>query len=293
MRIAKPGGNRQERRRLQATGGAAKFNSWFTHLHLTGGASSVDEVVRQLSQFGVAVLADENPAPDLVGLTPAALGERVCIGQAIEFEGGYLLQCLRELQGTSPKERHLALYEMQIDRSAGMRMRSVSRVVHDGTKWWHCNLAEHNPILAALRSPDVGFLECLLGMQLEERYDWTADIRWGESFPIRVTTDALGAREFFALRDKPNGHGRRPALLHWVRKHWRRRRADPDALAYVKQHMRGQETFKWNGYEVVLKAPRYEMERAFALTECDRHGVAIDDIWPKTQAILQRRSIVG
>jgi hypothetical protein len=72
----------------------------------------------------------------------------------------------------------------------------------------------------------------------------------GLSFP----TSPEHAQEVFRLRDVPPGAKRRAALKHWVREHNRRRSADdPVATIPVMRHLRGAETFHWNGLTCRIK----------------------------------------
>lgn len=77
---------------------------------------------------------------------------------------------------------------------------------------------------------------------------WSVDFSLDDSIgSARVLTDSIGAREAFKLRDIPNGKTRRAALRHWVKQHWRQSRVDPSAASFVSAHLRGAETFHWNG----------------------------------------------
>lgn len=61
----------------------------------------------------------------------------------------------------------------------------------------------------------------------------------GTSSTITLLTDPTGVKEFWKLRDIPEGKRRREALLHWVSDHWRQTRNDPDVEGYVRTHLRG------------------------------------------------------
>lgn len=76
---------------------------------------------------------------------------------------------------------------------------------------------------------------------------------------VRVPTDAVGARELFATRDKAPGAQRRAALLHWVSSHRRRNPATRGDHG-VAQHLRGATRFSWNGIDVVLEPSEYDRE---------------------------------
>jgi hypothetical protein len=79
-------------------------------------------------------------------------------------------------------------------------------------------------------------------------YNWRVELGLqGVESTIALQTDAIGAREAFRLRDVPKGSGRRAALRHWVREHWRQRRESDPSL--VRSHLRGAERFTWAGLD--------------------------------------------
>lgn len=74
---------------------------------------------------------------------------------------------------------------------------------------------------------------------------WLVRTRFEEICPsLTLLTDPTGVKEFWKLRDVPAGKSRRSALLHWVEKHWRQTRNDPDVEAFVRKHMRGERLFQ-------------------------------------------------
>lgn len=71
---------------------------------------------------------------------------------------------------------------------------------------------------------------------------WRVETKFEEVCPsLTMLTDPTGVKEFWRLRDVPEGRKRRDALLHWVESHWRKTRNDPDVEAYVRKHLRGQQ----------------------------------------------------
>lgn len=71
---------------------------------------------------------------------------------------------------------------------------------------------------------------------------WLVRTRFDSVCPsLTLLTDPTGVKEFWKLRDIPEGKKRRSALLHWVGEHWRQMRNDPDVETFVRSHMRGQE----------------------------------------------------
>lgn len=70
---------------------------------------------------------------------------------------------------------------------------------------------------------------------------WRVETKFEETCPsLTLLTDPTGVKEFWRLRDIPEGKRRRDALLHWVEGHWRKTRNDPDVERYVRKHLRGQ-----------------------------------------------------
>lgn len=84
-------------------------------------------------------------------------------------------------------------------------------------------------------------------------YEWTVKLGY-EGYPsLLFVTDPIGAMEVFRLRDIPEGKGRRAALRNWVTQHWRKKRKDDDeAIIKVRKHLRGIETFHWNGLSCTI-----------------------------------------
>ena len=66
----------------------------------------------------------------------------------------------------------------------------------------------------------------------------------GFTYPI---SDLSQLKELFSLRDIQDGYKRRAALKHWVAKHLRHKRRNPDETVEIKRYLRGKETFKWFG----------------------------------------------
>lgn len=74
---------------------------------------------------------------------------------------------------------------------------------------------------------------------------WQVRARFDSVCPsLTLLTDPTGVKEFWKLRDVPEGKKRRSALLHWVEDHWRKHRHDPDVEVYVRKHMRGQQVLR-------------------------------------------------
>lgn len=97
--------------------------------------------------------------------------------------------------------------------------------------------------------------------QFERRYDWTIEVALSpDRTGVGLATDRDGAADFLAHREKTNG--RRLALVHWVREHYRRGRRDDGDLVKVRDHLRGRTECRWGGYHCRVYPSRYDMERA-------------------------------
>jgi hypothetical protein len=101
-----------------------------------------------------------------------------------------------------------------------------------------------------------------LARQFARRYQWRVLFRDHPrgTATLSLVTDPKGAREAFKLRDKPKSGKRRPALKHWVRKHWRRNRSG-DGAALVRAHLRGETKFIFEGMECLILPSPYDIER--------------------------------
>lgn len=94
---------------------------------------------------------------------------------------------------------------------------------------------------------------------LTERYQWHAIVGMSANRRISFSTDPIGAREIFRLRDIPEGKERRTALRHWVKEHWRKNRSDSQERSKVMAHLRGATKFHWNGLHVELRPSEYDL----------------------------------
>jgi|GEM_PF-3800595 len=87
------------------------------------------------------------------------------------------------------------------------------------------------------------------GLALWRQYKWSVLIGEPGLPRARFSTDPVGIREIFRLRDIPEGAKRRAALRHWVREHWRKKKRDSAAdRAWIRSHLRGAENFDWSGF---------------------------------------------
>lgn len=103
-------------------------------------------------------------------------------------------------------------------------------------------------------------LRVTAGLALTSRYDWHVQL---ESIhgghPVRIPTDATGARSLLSLRDVPDGKQRRAALKHWVSDHYRTTPSGGEA--FVPEFMRGRSEFTWDEYRGVVIPSDFDRER--------------------------------
>ena len=101
------------------------------------------------------------------------------------------------------------------------------------------------------------------------REAWEVELSFGRKRTgVSLQTDAIGARAFVnMLRKEHCQAGRRSALVHWVREHMRRRRADDrESTVLVNAHLRGQASVSMGAREARIWPSSNAIERA-------RHGV--------------------
>ena len=98
----------------------------------------------------------------------------------------------------------------------------------------------------------------IIGAALAMRYEWSAVFSYPTGIRLRYGCSAEGALGLFKDRNAPE-EGRRKALLHWVRQHWRKT-SDPEISREVRKHLRGVTQFEWRRQEVSLIPSEYELE---------------------------------
>lgn len=139
----------------------------------------------------------------------------------------------------------------------------VSKVINPS--WWfefhkeamHCLSSDNDELLKSQR---IGFLApfmCGLAQSLDNY--WLVKTKFEDVCPsLTLLTDPTGVKEFWKLRDIPTGRKRRDALLHWVERHWRQTRADPDVEVFVRKHMRGSEDITQGHLSAKIVASRLD-----------------------------------
>lgn len=107
---------------------------------------------------------------------------------------------------------------------------------------------------------------------LRQRYEWAVALGLENAPTLRFNTDPTGIKEAFRVRDLPEGRDRRAALINWVGDHWRQNRHDPDVENYVRRHLRGVQTFSWQGLQGEILPAQFDLDRAEKLA-ADREGM--------------------
>jgi hypothetical protein len=121
-----------------------------------------------------------------------------------------------------------------------------------------------------------------IGVALRHRYEWAVSIGRDDGPSARVAVDPTAIKELFKFRDAPDGKLRRSSLMTWVSDHWRQTRKDADVEAYVRKHIRGNAAFKWEGLNVAILPPEYDLEL---------EGRLIDDRAAMRRAGQDRRAV--
>jgi len=101
------------------------------------------------------------------------------------------------------------------------------------------------------------------GIELRREYRWSVLIGEDPTIRARFTTDPIGIRGIFRLRDIPPGRARRAALRHWVSEHWRKsRNPSREDHMFVREYLRGAIDFNWNGLQCSIEPSRDDIRRA-------------------------------
>lgn len=109
-------------------------------------------------------------------------------------------------------------------------------------------------------SPLIG--DVAAGAALRHRYEWSAIFTFPGGLNLRFGTTADGVLALFRDRQRADGEVRRAALLHWVRRHWKRGVSSSAAMIEIRKHLRGKEQFTWHGLSTVVVPAEYEIETA-------------------------------
>lgn len=103
----------------------------------------------------------------------------------------------------------------------------------------------------------VGLIVC---QQFLKPYLWRVVIESELGASLSFFSSPVGMRELFRFRDIPEGRRRRAAIRNWISEHWRRKHDDPESATWVRKHLRGTQTFRWNGLRITIHVPNVEYE---------------------------------
>jgi hypothetical protein len=145
----------------------------------------------------------------------------------------------------------------------GSRWRSCRRIYFDAAFLNNVPDAGTAPIKLwnDLGENDVGTRVALgQSIALTMRYEWGAQFSRPGSPKVIVPTTPRGVLELFNDREKPEDRDRRAALRHWVTQHIRR--SDIEDFVPVREHLRGELSFSWRGFDVTIKPSSFDLERA-------------------------------
>lgn len=117
--------------------------------------------------------------------------------------------------------------------------------------------------------PESAVMEGLLigfacGFQFTRDYAWRVHLKYASSdIGVMIPTTPAGVRALFRLRDYEAGESRRKALTHWVSGHSRRTKKDSDEadLIWVRDHLRGKNSFTWQDMRGVIYPSGYDVRR--------------------------------
>lgn len=123
----------------------------------------------------------------------------------------------------------------------------------------------HSIRLPARTADHTDLVSAAIAVAQRAHFEWFVEIGRddGISFRFATSPDKLGA--IFRLRDLPDGESRRKALRNWVSSHWRSNRRDPAFEVYVRQHLRGAEEFRWDGFFCRVSPSPHDLELNKAL----------------------------
>jgi hypothetical protein len=111
---------------------------------------------------------------------------------------------------------------------------------------------------------DVEHISLAASLDLTLRYEWVVRFGVDGSFSVAYPSERSNITDVFRLRDVPEGKRRREALQTLVTQHWKRSRSQApteDPRVFVREHLRGQTKFNWNGLMCEVIPPKYDVER--------------------------------
>ena len=113
-------------------------------------------------------------------------------------------------------------------------------------------LVHHTGNVLGAHSEVLCDVHCALALAVDRRASWPVDVSMSPDRPgVALPTDYTGAVDYVdRMRREVSTTGRRKALIHWVRDHFRRRRAGDDPSILVRKHLRGEVAVSMTGHHV-------------------------------------------
>jgi hypothetical protein len=106
--------------------------------------------------------------------------------------------------------------------------------------------------------------QTLLGLAFTRDIVWRVVFKSPSGISVSISTDTAGAMAAFRNRQPNETTGRRDALRHWVRQHYREKpvdEGDEPQHVIVRQHLRGRTPFRWFGIDCELVVSPFDMRR--------------------------------
>ena len=134
----------------------------------------------------------------------------------------------------------------------------------------HCLASDSDAMLSSRRLSFLAPFMCGLAQSMDNY--WLVKTKFDEICPsLTLLTDPTGVKEFWKLRNVPEGRKRREALLHWVDQHWRQTRNDPDVEVFVRKHMRGSEDITQGQFRAkIVASKRDKLDVEIAKTDREK-----------------------
>ncbi len=124
----------------------------------------------------------------------------------------------------------------------------------EGGKYRNFNPFRHSMMSTEDRNP---MIRAHFGMIYRSHFCWHVSLGYGDGPGLKFECTPQGAAEVFRLRDIPEGKNRRSAIKHWVKEH---RRIREGKVSSVIAHLRGAETFIWNGMRCTIAPAQSDID---------------------------------
>ena len=209
------------------------------------------------------VLPDDGKAPAVWPISTA-----ICM----PTDGGTIITYAKSITSKEARLQGAMSYSQFMVHGCSITLDKYNNVTHWGSGifarlnrvWTRTNInilyRSHGEITPdpRTRKTEIG-PSVIIGCALRHRYEWSALFH----FPfvtLRFGCSARGALDLFRDRDKLDSEARRAALLHWVRKHWRRT-ASIKEMREVRKHLRGRADILWYGINVTIIPSEFELDQ--------------------------------